>query len=465
MSDAGGYVIRIPQPSEKQRLFLTEKHKYVAFGGARGGGKSWAVDAKAVLLGFRYPGIRILLVRKTYKELVENHMNRLREMVGKAGRYVKSEMKLYLSGGSVIVGGYCASDTDLDQYQGVEYDVIFIDEATQLQEDWIKKIVACMRGVNGFPKRCYLTCNPGGPGHGYVKRLFIDRQFTEYERAEDYAFIQSLVTDNRALMEADPSYIHQLEALPAKLRKAWLEGRWDVFEGQFFEDFVDDESHYQDRLNTHVIEPFEVPGGWQIYRSFDFGYGKPFSAAWWAVDYDGRLYRILELYGCTEDANTGVKWTPDQIFAEMHRIETEHRWLAGKRILGVADPSIWDGSRGGSVAETAAKYQVYFEPGVNDRLPGWMQIHYRLSFDDDGRPMMYIFRTCKAFIRTIPLLQFDEHRPEDLDTDGEDHVADEVRYMCMARPIRPTRERAREKKMYNPLDDETTYGDYRWVNM
>ena len=458
--------VRIGEPSRKQALFLLEKHKYVAFGGARGGGKSWAVDAKAVLLCLRYPGIRVLLVRKTYKELIDNHMTQLREMLGKAGRYVKSEMTIYLTNGSVIRGGYCASDSDLDQYQGVEYDVIFIDEATQLQEEWIKKILACMRGVNAFPKRCYLTCNPGGPGHSYVKRLFIDRQFTQWERAEDYAFIQSLVTDNRALMESDPGYIHQLEALPAKLRKAWLEGRWDVFEGQFFEDFVDDESHYGDRMYTHVIEPFEVPGGWQIYRSFDFGYGKPFSAAWWAVDYDGRLYRILELYGCTEDPNTGVKWTPDQIFAEMHKIETEHRWLKGKRILGVADPSIWDGSRGGSVAEAAAKHQIYFEPGNNDRLPGWMQVHYRLTFDDGGLPMMYIFRTCKAFIRTIPLLQFDEHRPEDLDTDGEDHVADEVRYMCMARPIKPTRPKERKVHMYNPLDDETqTYGDYSWARL
>ena len=253
--------------------------------------------------------------------------------------------------------------------------------------------------------------------------------------------------------------------LPAKLRAAWLEGRWDVYEGQFFEEFADDDRHYADRRNTHVIEPFEVPESWQIYRSFDFGYAKPFSVGWWAVDYEGRLYRILELYGCTEDPNTGVKWEPGKIFAEVARIEREHRWLKGKNILGVADPSIWDGSRGVSVADQAAKAGIYFTPGINDRISGWMQVHYRLAFDGNGVPMMYVFRNCKAFIRTMPILMYSETRPEDLDTEGEDHVADEVRYMCMARPIKPVMPPERKIKVYNPLDDDETYGRYDWMRM
>ena len=117
------------------------------------------------------------------------------------------------------------------------------------------------------------------------------------------------------------------------------------------------------------------------------------------------------------------------------RIETEHRWLAGKKIIGIADPAIWDAEFGVSIADVAAKHQVFFQKGDHKRIPGWMQVHYRLAFDDQGFPMMYIFRNCKAFIRTMPLLQYDDHRPEDLDTDGEDHVADEVRYFCMMRPI------------------------------
>jgi hypothetical protein len=200
-----------------------------------------------------------------------------------------------------------------------------------------------------------------------------------------------------------------------------------------------------------VIEPFEIPDGWKIHRSFDWGYNKPFSCGWWAVDYDGVAYRILELYGCTKTPNEGVKWTPPQVFAEIHRIETEHRWLRGKRITGIADPAIWDAETGESIADVAAKHQVYFTPGDNKRIPGWMQIHYRFAFDDNGYPQMYVFNNCKAFIRTIPLLQYDEHKPEDLDTDGEDHVADEARYFCMSRPIKPVHAKIADKYNETPM--------------
>ena len=121
----------------------------------------------------------------------------------------------------------------------------------------------------------------------------------------------------------------------------------------------------------------------------------------------------------------------------VRRIETEHRWLKGKKIIGVADPAIWNAQTGESIAETAAKHQVYFQKGDNDRLAGWLQCHYRLAFDGNGFPMMYVFSNCKAFIRTVPTLIYDDHKVEDLDTDGEDHIADEWRYFCMSRPIKP----------------------------
>ena len=177
--------------------------------------------------------------------------------------------------------------------------------------------------------------------------------------------------------------------------------------------------------------------GWTICRSYDFGYGKPFSCAWWAVDYDGVIYRILELYGCTQTPNEGVKWTPDKQFAEIAKIERQHPWLKEKDITGIADPAIWDASRGESIEQTAARYGVYFSKGDNERIAGWMQCHYRLQFDENGYPRMYVFRNCEAFIRTIPILVYDEHKVEDLDTSMEDHVADEWRYFCMSRPIRP----------------------------
>ena len=434
----GEVTVRIPEPNDKQKLFLADTHRYVGYGGARGGGKSWCVRTKAKILAAKYPGIKICIVRKTYPELTANHIKPLtKEIQKEIARYNDSKKEFRFVNGSEIIFRYLDTDKDLDRFQGTEFDILFLDEATQFSEDQYKMLIACVRGVNDFPKRVYITCNPGGVGHQWVKRLFIDRIYNTGEEPEEYSFIQAGVRDNKALMEMQPDYIKQLEALPPKIREAWLNGSWDVYMGQFFEDFYNFPDHYADRVGTHVIDPFEIPDGWKIYRSFDWGYNKPFSCGWWAVDYDGVAYRILELYGCDKTPNEGVKWTPPKVFAEIHRIETEHRWLAGKKIIGIADPAIWDAETGESIADVAAKHQVFFTPGDNKRIPGWMQVHYRLAFDDNGFPMMYVFSNCKAFIRTIPLLQYDEHRPEDLDTDGEDHVADEVRYFCMSRPIKP----------------------------
>lgn len=441
-------------PSERQKEFLRARAKYVAFGGARGGGKSWSIRAKAVLLASRHCGITVCIVRHTYPELIANHIKPLRAMLPREiARYNDMRKEIAFPNGSTILFRYCQNDKDLDNFQGTEFDVLFVDEATQFSEEQFRILSACVRGTNDFPKRVYLTCNPGGKGHAWVKRLFIDRKYNAGEDPADYLFIKSLVTDNKALMEADPDYIKQLEALAPKLRKAWLEGDWNIFEGQFFEEFRDDPEHYEDRRWTHVIEPFEPPRHWTIHRSLDFGYAKPFSAAWWGVDYDGTIYRILELYGCTDTPNEGVKWDPDRIFAEIRRIETSHPWLVGREITGVADPSIWDASRGESIAEAAAKHFVHYTPGDNNRLAGWMQMHYRMRFDEDGVPGMYIFSNCKAFIRTIPLLTYDEHKVEDIDTDLEDHVADEARYFCMSRPISPVVPKEEDPLMTSPLHE------------
>lgn len=444
--------LRMDAPNEKQRRFLLDRHRHIAYGGARGGGKSWAVRTKAKLLALRYAGIKLLIVRRTLRELQNNHIDPLRQELAGVAKYKAADKRFEFPNGSVLTFGYCACDGDLGQYQGAEYDVVLLDEAGQLQKAWIDAINACVRGTNGFPKRTYYTLNPGGPSHGYFKRLFIDRRFEPGEREDAYSFVQALVTDNRVLLERQPDYLQQLETLPPKLREAWLHGSWDVYEGQFFEDFRDVPEHYRDRRWTHVIEPFVPDKGWTVCRSYDFGYGKPFSCAWWAVDYDGVLYRILELYGCTRTPNEGVKWTPDRQFAEIRRIETEHPWLKGREITGVADPAIWDASRGESVAQTAARYGVYFSPGDNERIAGWMQCHYRLQFDENGYPRMYVFRNCRAFIRTVPLMLYSQTRPEDLDTALEDHVCDEWRYFCMSRPVRPIRGGQTAAIWSDPLD-------------
>ena len=465
--------IDLSQISDKQYAFLSADRKHVGFGGARGGGKSWSVRTKAKILAVTYAGIKLLIVRRTFPELVNNHINQLREELHGIARYNKTEKVFTFPNGSTIKFGYCNNDKDLDQYQGAEYDVIFLDEATQLQEMWIKKITACVRGVNDFPKRIYYTCNPGGASHGYFKRLFIDRQYEVGEDPEDYSFIQALVTDNKALMASQPDYIKQLEALPPKLKEAWLYGRWDIFEGQFFEDFrttpdiakcaaagITPEEAAEQHRWTHVIEPFDLNTGerrgWNIMRSYDFGYNKPFSLGYWAVDYDGVLYRIMELYGCTQTPDEGVKWSPDEQFRRIRELENEHPWLKGRKIVdSVADPAIWDSSRGESIAETAARYGIYFSPGDNQRIPGWMQVHYRLQFDDNGYARMYVFNNCKAFIRTMPLMMYSETHPEDLDTKLEDHCPDEVRYMCMSRPISPIIPEDREPIITDPLNQFT----------
>ena len=300
-------------PSEKQKLFLKDEHKYIGYGGARGGGKSWAVRVKAVLLCLRYAGIKVMIVRKTYPELQENHIIPLCELLGcytekPIAEYNDSKKHIVFPNGSRILFRYLENEKDAMRFQGTEVDVLFVDEATQQSESRMEKLRACVRGVNGFPKRIYFTCNPGGEGHAWVKRLFIDRRFRDGEEPDEHSFIQALITDNRALMEKDPDYRRQLESLPPKLRDAWLSGSWELFEGQFFEDFrlepdlraaeahgctlTRDELREQGRW-CHVIAPFDVAAGprrgWSIVRSYDFGYGKPFSCAWWAVDYEGAL--------------------------------------------------------------------------------------------------------------------------------------------------------------------------------
>jgi hypothetical protein len=169
----------------------------------------------------------------------------------------------------------------------------------------------------------------------------------------------------------------------------------------------------------------------------DWGYNKPSAVGWFAVSPDDVIYHILELYTCTETPNEGLRWTPSQLFREVHRIECEHPWLVGKKIHGVADPAIWDAETGESIAETAAKHQVYFNKGDHKRLAGLMQCHYRLAMDSNGFPLFYVFTNCKHFIRTIPLLQYDEHKVEDVDTTQEEHIYDMWRYILMSRPIKP----------------------------
>ena len=430
------------KPSEKQKLFLKDHHKHVGYGGSRGGGKSWAVRTKAVRLCLYNPGIKVMIIRRTYPELIANHIKPLRALLmcgtpGAIATYNDGRKEMKFPNGSEIIFGYLASESDADRYQGLEIDVLFVDEATQLSEDQIKKLTACVRGVNKFPKRIYYTCNPGGKGHAYIKRIFIDKDYVSGERPEDYSFIQSKVYDNTALMTAYPEYVHELEALPEALRKAWLEGDWNAFVGQVFAEWRNDPNHYQDRRWTHVIDDFNLDDSCKIFRGFDFGYSKPFAVVWIAIDHYGRMFLFREYYGCTRQADTGVQMEPREIARRIKEIENTDPFLKGKVINGIADPAIWQNMTGESINDMMMKEGVYFSKGDHTRLAGLMQMHYRLAFDSMGLPMLYIFKSCTNVIRTLPVLIYDEKHPEDVDTTMEDHLYDAIRYCAMENPLNP----------------------------
>ncbi|MDO5478117.1 MAG: terminase family protein [Clostridia bacterium] len=459
--------------TRKQQAFINAKEDEVLYGGAAGGGKSYGQIIDAFLKAVKYPGIKQIIFRNSFPELNRSVILTALSIIPKElYSYSSVNHKMNFVNGSFIEFGYIAADSDVSNYQSAEYDIVRFDELTHFTEYQYKYMRSRIRGVNKFPKQMKSSTNPGSRGHAWVKELFITakKPGKRFEReGRSFIFIPALVTENKFLMKSDPGYIKRLESLPSHERKALLYGDWEIFDGQFFAEFKNNPEHYEDRFGTHVIAPFVPPPEWTIYRSFDFGYARPFSVGWWAIDYDGRLYRIMELYGCKKDesgfptANVGVKWTPEKIFASVSETEKTHPWLKGKEIFGVADPSIWDKSRGTSVADVAEKYGVYFDKGDNNRIPGWMQVHYRLQFDENNIPMMYVFSNCEGFIRTMPSLVFSKNKPEDLDTDGEDHIADEVRYMCMAHPIVPVAGAPAEVKTFDPLSDNRKIGQYNFL--
>lgn len=427
-----------PQP--RQRDFMQRWEDEALYGGAAGGGKSSALVNEA-LRQVNIPHYRALILRKTFPqltELIDKSHDYYPAAFPKAD-YNKTSHAWTFPSGAQIIFGSMQHTKDRTNYQGKAYQFIAFDELTQFTYDEYIYLLSRNR-PNGPGVRCYVraTANPGGIGHGWVKDRFVtaaDPGSTIWEKVivprpdgssetrwRSRVFIPSTVYDNKILLANDPDYLLNLAALPEAERKALLLGDWDSYSGQFFTEWRNDPEHYEDRRFTHVISPFDVPSDWTIVRSYDHGRRRPFSVGWWAVDYEGTAYRIAEYYGWNGTPNEGKLIDAEQIFSEVARIEREHRWLRGKKITGVADPAIFshDGT-GPSVAEIAATHGIHFVPGNNDRLNGWEQMHYRFAFDRDGYARMYIFSTCKQFIRTVPELVYSESHVEDLDSDGEDH--------------------------------------------
>lgn len=451
------------------------------YGGAAGGGKSDYLINEA-LRQVDKPGYRALILRKTVPEL--------EQLIEKAWAYYKgafpkvkfndTKHTFTFPSGAKIRYGSLFRPGDKTKYQGQEYAFIGFDELTHFTYD--EYIYLRSRNRSSHPgMRVYMraTGNPGGIGHGWVKSRFVaagkpgetiwerfevKRPDGTLERFDDSRiFVPSSVFDNQRLLESDREYLKRLASLPEADRNALLYGSWDSFEGQVFTEFTDDPAHYGDRHWTHVIEPFEIPWGWKIIRSLDWGFTKPFSVGWHAVDNDGRYYRIREFYGCVPGSpNTGVRKTVEQLAVNIREIEKSDPNLVGRDIAGVADPAIFaDGGNGMSIAATMGKLGVYFEKGNNERIAGKMQYHFRLAFDRMGIPMFYVFKTCQDYIRTIPNLVYSEKVVEDIDTDGEDHIYDESRYAFMRNVINPRTHVLRMRNDFNPLNIDSRLFDRR----
>lgn len=408
-------------PNPRQKEFFAAKARFVAYGGARGGGKSWAVRKKAMLLALRYPGIRMLLARRTLGEVWDNHILPLQQDLAGIARYRDAEKAFLFTNGSRLKFGYCDSERDVLQYQGQEYDVIFLDEATQFTEFQFFTLTACLRGTGNCPRRMYLTCNPGGVGHGWVKRLFIDRDYRPGERAADYRFIPARVYDNTALVQQDPGYVHMLENLPEDLRRAWLEGDWNVFAGQYFKEW---------RRDVHVLTPFAVPAHWRRYAALDYGLDM-LAALFIALAPDGSAYVYREVYRPGLIGSQAA-----EVLREAARGEEIYAWLA--------PPDLWNrrNDTGRSIAEIFAAGGIQLARAQNDRVSGWMDLHewLRPYKTPEGTAVgLRIFETCTNLIRTLPQLQCDPHRPNDTAAEPHEltHAPDALRYFVAGRPFAP----------------------------
>jgi hypothetical protein len=444
---SGPVIVWKPQAGPQTALLKCPVFE-VFFGGARGGGKTDGVLGEWAAHAGRYGRHAIgLMVRRTRTELVET-FERARVIFAPLGaEFTAVPMRCVMPGGARLTFAYLERDSDAEAYQGHSYTRVYVEEAGNFPSAApILKLFATLRSGAGVPCRIRLTGNPGGPGHQWVKARYIDPAPLGWRVIDDdgtglqRVYIPSRVTDN-AHLGAD--YIPRLKASgnPA-LVAAWLEGDWSVIAGAFFPEFS---------IDRHVCAPCDLPAHWHRFRSLDWGSARPFSVGWWAVSDGslpefarGALIRYREWYGMPAGKpNEGLRMTAEEVARGIKEREVGD----AERMSGFADPAIFSSDGGPSIGERMARAGVLWKRADNARVArhgamgGWDQVRQRLKGDAEGRPMLVMFATCRDAIRTLPAMQHDAARPEDIDTEGEDHAADEIRYACMSRPM--TRDFAR----------------------
>ena len=387
----------------------------IGVGGARGPGKSHCTFAQLTLDDCqRIPGLKGLFLRQTGKSAEESFQDLIDNILhGKiAYKWNSSRSTLTFANKSrVILGGF-ENEKDIDKYTGIQYDVIVIEERNQLTGEKITRLQGSLRtNKPNWRARMYSSFNPGNIGHDAVKSTFV----TPHQELKETRtrFIPSTFKDNPFLKAEYVDYLNNIPDLA--LRRAWRDGNFDSFEGQYFTEWS---------RENHVCNPFPIPSGWLKYRAYDYGHGAPACCKWYAVDYDGKVWVYRELY-----YPKGHKRNADEQARDIVRLSGEEHYE-----YSIADPSIFsptgmvDKSGGQTIAETFSANGVTFIRGSNRRFDGWSIMHEYLFWDNDHKPRIAYFNTCFDSIRTIPNLTHSTLKPEDVDTTGEDHAADVDRY-------------------------------------
>lgn len=440
-ANANTVVVWRPSPGPQTALITCPVFE-VFFGGARGGGKSDAILGDWLAHAGRYgESASGLVVRRELVQLYDL-IERSRQLYTPLG-FKFTDNVWRAPNGARLRFAYLERDQDADAYQGHSYTRLYPEElGTFPRAAPILKLIATLRSGRGVPVGMRATGNPGGPGHQWVKARYIDpapmgwkilteefiNPFTNEKVSRDRVFIPSKLSDN-PFLGAD--YVAGLyQSGPPELVRAWLHGDWSVIAGAYFPEFDP---------TKHVISPFEIPEHWSRIRGGDWGSAKPFCILWAAVS-DGSIENIprgalvfyREWYGWNGTPNEGCHMTAPEVGEGIKKLE------AGEKMADtVLDPAGFTQDGGPSIAE---RMDVVWRRADNARVArlghigGWDQVRSRLKGDERG-PQVFFFSTCTHLIRTLPALQHDPHKPEDVQTDSEDHAPDTCRYVCMSRPL------------------------------